>query len=68
MQQERQYTHIVTLRHVRLTVVVLKNKIITYPECVSVALVTCDLSLPLSYFSTLSHKQHDFRGGKCYRT
>jgi hypothetical protein len=48
---------------------------ITYSECVSVALVVqlakrmrrvllwCMSSLAVSYFSTLSPRRHDFRGG-----
>jgi len=61
----------VTLRHVRVTIVVVKNNI-TYCECVSGALairhakcmshfvmssVTCQA---VQYFSTLSHKRYDF--------
>jgi len=62
----------VTLRRVRVTIVVVQNNNITYCECVSVALaiqhakrmrhfvissVTCQA---VQYFSTLSHNLYDF--------
>jgi len=67
----------VTLRRVRATTVAVEKTInITCSECLSVALDTrqqiahalnCIVACGhhgFTYFSTLPHKSHDFRGGK----
>jgi hypothetical protein len=64
----------VTLRRVRVTIVAVEKAIsITYSECMSIALVIQHAKrtrriillsvawLALPYFSTLSHKRHDFQ-------
>ena len=73
-KQDRQCTHNIILRRVRLTIVFREKGINnTYSECVYVSIatqhakrirriVTCGLSgPPPPYFSTLSHKRHEFR-------
>jgi len=68
-QQDSQCTYNVTLRCVRATIVDRKAIVITYSGHVFVALGiqrACAILSPvacpvLQYFSTLSHKRHDFR-------
>ena len=75
-KQDRQRTYNITLRHVRATSVAVAKQIIiiTFSECVFVAVgiqhakcmrdfVSCGLPA-LQYFSTLSHKRHNFRKKK----
>jgi hypothetical protein len=69
---DRQCTYNVTLRRVRKTTLVAEKQL-TYFECLSVGLaiqqaksmrsiiLSSVASLDLQYFSTLCHKQHDFR-------
>ena len=73
--QDRQCTCTVTMGRVRVTIVAMEKKSITYFECVFVALVIqravagadyiaiCGLSGSTT-FSTLSHKRLEFRGKK----
>jgi hypothetical protein len=72
--QDSQYTYKVTFRRVRVTILTVEKQYVLHNLSVSVvALATQDAQrlrrnimssaacLALSYFSTLSHKQHDFR-------
>jgi hypothetical protein len=73
-EQDRQYTYNVTLRRVRVTVVVVEKQEVLSILSVSVALVIqcakrmrrvilSSATFPvLQYFSTLSYRGHDFRG------
>ena len=79
-KEDRRYTYNGTLKRFLATIVAIKKNIITYPEHVTVALAThhseCvrrvilpSVACPsLQYFSPLSHKRHDFRGGGSFST
>jgi len=66
----------VTLRCVRATIVAVENPQVTHSECMFIALgithtmrmhrvILLSVSCPdLQYFSTLSHKRHEFRKKK----
>ena len=71
-KQDRQSTDNITMRHGRVTIVLVQKQCVTYSECVFVALgiqhgvsmrhiVICGLPRPKIIFSTLSHKWHNLK-------
>jgi hypothetical protein len=76
-QQERQCTYNVILRRVRETIVAVQKQkllhilsvesvalVIQHAKSMSSSILSSVASLAPSYFSTLSHKRHDFREKK----